>query len=83
MTKRINHVAPLQLGIVLSILYGAISLILVPLLILGSLFGGISKQGLTHNFNYFFSGVIRHCGLRWRHYRSSGLQSHCQVDWWN
>ncbi|HUA66817.1 MAG TPA: hypothetical protein VME24_13290 [Alphaproteobacteria bacterium] len=39
MKKRITYVSPLQLGIVLALLYGLISLILVPFLLLGAMFG--------------------------------------------
>jgi len=46
MTKRISHVAPFQLGIVLCVLYGAISLIIVPFFILASVFGGSGSKSL-------------------------------------
>ena len=39
MKKRLTNVSPLQLGIVLGVLYGIISLILVPFFLLGALFG--------------------------------------------
>lgn len=39
MKKRLTYVSPLQLGIVSGILYGLISLIVVPFFILASLFG--------------------------------------------
>jgi hypothetical protein len=45
MTKRIQHVAPLQLGVVLGTLYGTISLIFVPFILLISLAGAGSKSG--------------------------------------
>jgi len=37
MTKRLQHVAPVQCGVVLGALYGAISLILVPFILLISM----------------------------------------------
>lgn len=39
MKKRLTHVSPLQLGIVLALLYGIVSLIFVPFLVLGAMFG--------------------------------------------
>jgi hypothetical protein len=39
MKKRLTYVSPLQLGIVLGALYGVISLLIVPFLILAALFG--------------------------------------------
>jgi hypothetical protein len=39
MKKRLSYVSPVQLGIVLALLYGVISLILVPFLLLGAIFG--------------------------------------------
>jgi hypothetical protein len=39
MKKRLTHIAPLQLGIVLGILYGIVSLILVPFFALAALAG--------------------------------------------
>jgi hypothetical protein len=39
MKKRLTHVAPLQLGIVLGALYGIVSLIFVPFILLAALFG--------------------------------------------
>ena len=39
MKKRISNVAPLQLGFVLASLYGALSLLFVPFLLLGVLLG--------------------------------------------
>jgi hypothetical protein len=39
MKKRISHVSVLQQGIVCAVLYGLISLIAVPFIILGALFG--------------------------------------------
>jgi hypothetical protein len=44
MTKRLQHIAPVQLGIVLATLYGAISLIIVPFIILFFLFGAKSQS---------------------------------------
>lgn len=46
MIKRIKHVAPLQLGIVLAVLYGIMSLIVVPFLLLASVF----SQGANKSF---------------------------------
>jgi hypothetical protein len=40
MKKRLTHVSPLQLGIVLGVLYGIIALIVVPFFLLAALFGG-------------------------------------------
>ena len=45
MTKRLTHVAPLQLGIVLATLYGIISLIFVPFILLISIFGAKAQGG--------------------------------------
>jgi hypothetical protein len=39
MKKRISHISVLQQGIVCAVLYGLLSLIAVPFLILGALFG--------------------------------------------
>ena len=39
MKKRISHISVLQQGIVCALLYGLLSLIAVPFLILGALFG--------------------------------------------
>lgn len=39
MKKRLIHIAPLQNGLVLAVLYGAIYLILVPFIIIGSMIG--------------------------------------------
>lgn len=39
MKKRLTYISPLQLGIVLAVLYGIVSLIAVPFLLLGTLFG--------------------------------------------
>ena len=39
MKKRITNISPLQFGIVMGILYGIISLIIVPFLFIGMLFG--------------------------------------------
>lgn len=39
MKKRLTHISPLQLGIVLGILYGIVSLIIVPFLFLAAMFG--------------------------------------------
>jgi hypothetical protein len=54
MTKRINHVAPLQLGIVLAALYGAISLLIVPFLILASVLAPSGTKGLPIVFIIVF-----------------------------
>jgi hypothetical protein len=40
MKKRLTHVDPLKLGITLAVLYGVISLIIVPFFLLGAIFGG-------------------------------------------
>jgi hypothetical protein len=45
MTKRLKHIAPLQLGIVLGTLYAAISLIFLPIVILISIVGAKSQNG--------------------------------------
>jgi hypothetical protein len=39
MKKRLTYVSPVQLGIVLALIYGVISLVAVPFLILGAVFG--------------------------------------------
>ena len=45
MNKRITRIAPLQLGKVLAVLYGCVSLIAVPFLILASVLGAKSGNG--------------------------------------
>ena len=52
MKKRIQHIAPLQLGIVLATLYGALSLICVPVIIFYSL------AAKSQNSSGFFAGGI-------------------------
>ena len=54
MTKRIQHIAPLQLGIVLATLYGALSLIFVPFILLFSLLGVKSQGGA----GFFAGGIV-------------------------
>ena len=54
MTKRLQHVAPVQLGIVLATLYGAFSLIFVPFFLLFSLLGFKSQQ----NVGFFAGGAV-------------------------
>ena len=54
MIKRINHVAPLQLGIVFAALYGAISLLIVPILILVSVLAPSGNKGLPIIFIIIF-----------------------------
>jgi hypothetical protein len=44
MTKRLKHIAPLQCGIVLAALYGIVSLIFVPFILLFSLLGAQSEN---------------------------------------
>lgn len=39
MKKRLTYISPLQLGIVLALVYGLISLIMVPFVTLGTIFG--------------------------------------------
>ena len=46
MKKRLTYVAPLQLGIVFGILYGAISLIIVPFILIISLSHGGGARAL-------------------------------------
>ena len=53
MTKRLQRVAPLQLGVVLAVLYGAISLIFVPFIALFSMFGA-----QTQNNSGFLAGGL-------------------------
>ena len=53
MTKRLQYVAPLQLGIVLAVLYGALSLIIVPFLLLATVLGAKSQDS-----GGFFAGGI-------------------------
>ena len=50
MIKRIKHVAPLQTGIVLAALYGIMSLIIVPFLLLASVFA----RGGSKSFSIIF-----------------------------
>ena len=45
MIKRLKHVSPLQCGIVLAALYGAISLIIVPFFLLALVLGAQSDIG--------------------------------------
>jgi hypothetical protein len=47
MTKRIQRIAPLQLGIVLAVLYGVLSLIAVPFILIASLAGAKAHGGLA------------------------------------
>jgi len=54
MTKRLQHIAPLQLGIVLATLYGVLSLIFVPFALLASVLGAKSQN----NFGFFAGGVV-------------------------
>ena len=54
MTKRLQHIAPLQLGIVLAALYGAISLIFVPFILIFSAIG--AKTG--NSSGIFAGGMI-------------------------
>ncbi len=56
MKKRLTYVSPLQLGIVLAVLYGIIALILVPFLLLGAIFG--AKGGLVGGVFAIFIPVI-------------------------
>jgi uncharacterized oligopeptide transporter (OPT) family protein len=42
MKKQLTHIAPLRAGIVLGVLYGILSLILVPFFLLAVIFGGKS-----------------------------------------
>lgn len=39
MKKRLTYISPLQLGIVQAVVMGVVSLILVPVMLLGALFG--------------------------------------------
>jgi hypothetical protein len=60
MKKRLTYVSPLQLGIVLGVLYGAISLIIVPFLLLGAVFG---HAGLGIIFVIFFPVIYAVAGF--------------------
>ena len=53
MTKRLQHIAPLQLGIVLAIFYSALSVIFIPAIILFFQFGPKAQSGAG-----FFPGGI-------------------------
>jgi hypothetical protein len=60
MKKRLTYVSPLQLGIVLGVLYGVISLIIVPFFILGAIFG---KAGFGIIFAIFFPIIYAIAGF--------------------
>ncbi len=60
MKKRLTYVSPLQLGIVLAVLYGVISLIIVPFLILGAIFG---HAGFGAVFAIFFPVIYAAVGF--------------------
>ncbi|MGA2030152.1 MAG: hypothetical protein ABSG87_08785 [Verrucomicrobiota bacterium] len=56
MKKRLTYVSPLQLGIVLGVLYGIIALIFVPFLLLATLFG--AKGGFIGGIFAIFLPII-------------------------
>jgi hypothetical protein len=56
MKKRLTYLSPLQLGIVLAVLYGIIALILVPFVLLATLFG--AKGGFIGGFFAIFLPII-------------------------
>jgi hypothetical protein len=60
MRKRLTYISPLQLGIVLALVYGVISLILVPFLLLGAIFGhgGVGILVIFIPFIYVIIGFI-------------------------
>jgi hypothetical protein len=62
MRKRLTYISPLQLGIVLALVYGVISLIVVPFLLLGTLFGHVGLQSalmfIIFPFIYAIGGFI-------------------------
>jgi hypothetical protein len=60
MKKRLASISPLQLGIVLGVLYGAISLIIVPFLLLGAIFG---HAGFGIIFAIFFPVIYAVAGF--------------------
>jgi uncharacterized oligopeptide transporter (OPT) family protein len=60
MKKRLTNVSPLQLGIVLGVVYGIISLIFVPFFIIGALFG---HAGFGVVFAIFFPVIYAAAGF--------------------
>ncbi len=60
MKKRITHISPLQQGIVCGVLYGLISLIAVPFIILAALFG---HGGLSIIFAIFIPVIYAIVGF--------------------
>lgn len=45
MKKTITHIAPLQLGKILGILYGFMSLLIIPFILLGAIGGALAESG--------------------------------------
>jgi hypothetical protein len=61
MKKRLTYISPLQLGIVLALVYGIISLIAVPFLLLGAMFG--PHGGFGAIFVIFIPIIYAVCGF--------------------
>jgi hypothetical protein len=59
MPKRLTHIAPVKLGIVLGVIYGVMSLIFaVPIFLIFSLVGAASARGGAHPLPVIFTGVF-------------------------
>jgi hypothetical protein len=59
MKKRLAHISPLQLGIVLGILYGLVSLIfLIPMFLIMSMVGAASARSGAQAVPVIFTGVF-------------------------
>jgi hypothetical protein len=57
MIKRISRIAPLQLGIVLAVLYGALAVIFVPFILLGTALSA-HNNGAFHGLGAAFAILI-------------------------
>jgi hypothetical protein len=58
MKKRISHISPLQLGIVSGLLYGIISLIIVPFFLIATLLGHAGPGAIFAIFLPIIYGVM-------------------------
>ena len=58
MKKQLTHIAPLRAGIVLGILYGILSLIIVPFILLAAVFGSKAGTATPAIFGVGFAIVL-------------------------
>jgi hypothetical protein len=58
MKKQLTYIAPLRAGIVLGILYGILSLVFVPIFLLGALFASKSTHPVPAIFGVGFAVVM-------------------------